>query len=124
MSDETARAGARAQGSASIPKVRAALLRYRVLAWITGFGLILLTYSLLRHVGLALPGAEGISEWLGPIHGTFYILLLVSTFDLGTRVRWSWSRMILTALAGTVPFLSFYAERRNTAAVVRLLQRG
>ena len=32
-------------------------------------------------------------------------------------VRWAWSRMLLTALAGTVPFLSFYAERRNHRAV-------
>jgi hypothetical protein len=34
--------------------------------------------------------------------------------DLGLRAKWSWKRMILIALAGTVPFLSFVAERSAT----------
>ncbi|MEZ0492682.1 DUF3817 domain-containing protein [Kineococcus sp. TBRC 1896] len=111
-----------AGGVGSDAKVRSALTRYRVFAWLTGVGLIVLTYSLLRYPVDALdlghlPGAERISEVLGPIHGTLYIVLLITTFDLGTRVRWPWRRMLLTALAGTVPFLSFYAERKNTHAV-------
>jgi integral membrane protein len=107
------------------PKIAAALLRYRVMAWLTGIGLIVLTYALLRYVpGLhGLPHAAAISRVLGPIHGTYYIILLITTFDLGTRVRWPWGRMLLTALAGTIPFLSFYAERRNQAAVKRQLGR-
>ena len=107
------------------PKIASALVRYRVMAWLTGVGLIVLTYALLRYVpGLeGLPHAEAISRVLGPIHGTFYILLLITTFDLGTRVRWPWTRMLLTALAGTIPFLSFYAERKNQAAVKKQLAR-
>ncbi|WP_432565324.1 DUF3817 domain-containing protein [Kineococcus sp. SYSU DK003] len=103
-------------------KVRSALLRYQVFAWATGFCLVVLTYSLLRYPvewfsGAELPGAHAVSGVLGPIHGTLYIVLLITTFDLGSRVRWPWSRMVLTALAGTIPFLSFYAERKNAAAV-------
>ncbi|NAZ86099.1 DUF3817 domain-containing protein [Kineococcus indalonis] len=110
----------RATAPTSTPaKVRSALTRYRVMAWATGIGLLVLTYSLLRYLpGLHdLPAGESISRVLGPVHGTLYIVLLVTTFDLGTRVRWPWGRMLLTALAGTVPFLSFYAEHKNQRAV-------
>ena len=106
----------------SVKGARSALTRYQVFAWATGIGLLVLTYSLLRYPlgwfdGPELPGAEAISRVLGPIHGALYIVLLITTFDLGTRIRWPWSRMVLTALAGTVPFLSFYAERKNARAV-------
>lgn len=116
-------------GSRSAPKVRSALLRYRVFAWATGFGLLVLTYSLLRYplhwwADYELPAGEAISRVLGPIHGTLYIILLITTFDLGTRVRWPWSRMLLTALAGTIPFLSFYAERKNQRDVHAKLARS
>ena len=35
--------------------------------------------------------------------------------------RWSWKRLILIALAGTIPFLSFVAERSATKDVRRKL---
>jgi integral membrane protein len=110
-------------------KVRSALLRYQVFAWATGFGLVVLTYALLRYPAewlfdAEIPGAEATSRVLGPIHGTLYIILLITTFDLGSRVRWPWSRMVLTALAGTIPFLSFYAERKNARAVRSQLAAG
>jgi len=120
--------GGTATGSRSAAKVRSALLRYRVLAWATGFGLLVLTYALLRYplgwMGVELPGGEAVNEVMGPVHGTLYIVLLITTFDLGTRVRWPWSRMLLTALAGTIPFLSFYAERKNQLDVRAKLARG
>ena len=115
-----------AAGTRSAKAVGSALLRYRVMAWLTGVGLLVLTYSLLRYLpGLEdLPGGDAVSRVMGPLHGTLYIILLVTTFDLGTRVRWPWSRMLLTALAGTIPFLSFVAERRNQRAVRRRLSRS
>lgn len=50
-------------------------------------------------------------------HGWLYMLLLITAFDLGRRARWSWTRLLLIALAGTVPFLSFVAERSATRDV-------
>ena len=103
-------------------KVASALLRYRVMAWLTGIGLLVLTLIGMPQDYLGwFGGGRAVTEAMGPIHGTLYILLLVTTFDLGTRVRWSPGRMVLTALAGTVPFLSFYAERKNQRAVSRQL---
>ena len=50
-------------------------------------------------------------------HGWLYMVLLITAFDLGRRARWSWTRLLLIALAGTVPFLSFVAERSATKDV-------
>ncbi len=49
------------------------------------------------------------------------MILLITAFDLGRRARWSWLRLLLIALAGTVPFLSFVAERSATKDVRRKL---
>jgi integral membrane protein len=92
------------------PAVRSALLRYRVIAYAVGIMLLLLVF-------VAMPlkyGADNHSAMnvIGPMHGFLYVIYLLGTFDLGRRVRWGLGRMVLVALAGTIPFLSFYAERR------------
>jgi integral membrane protein len=89
--------------------VQGALTRYRIIAWIVGVVLILLVV-----VGMPLKYLADnpvVVEGIGPAHGFLYMLYLVAAFDLGRRARWPLPRMILVMLAGTVPFLSFYAER-------------
>jgi integral membrane protein len=54
-------------------------------------------------------------------HGWLYMILLITAFDLGRRAKWSWTRLLLIALAGTVPFLSFVAERSATKNVRALM---
>ena len=54
-------------------------------------------------------------ETVGPAHGFLYMIYLVAAFDLSRRADWPLKRMLLVMLAGTVPFVSFYAERRVTA---------
>lgn len=93
-----------------------ALLRYRVVAWIVGVLLIVLV-----GVGVPLKYAAdypAISKWVGLVHGVFfYPLYLLLTLDLARRVRMSPVRTLLTMLAGTVPIVSFVAERVTTAYV-------
>ncbi|WP_422773523.1 DUF3817 domain-containing protein [Plantactinospora sp. WMMC1484] len=90
----------------------AALTRYRVVAYVVGVVLIVLVV-----LGMPLKYAwhdPVIVETVGPAHGFLYMVYLVATFDLGRRARWSLGRMVLVMLAGTVPFVSFYAERLVT----------
>lgn len=96
--------------------MRAALTRYRVIAWIVGVVLILL-------VVIGMPLKYGfdepiVVETVGQAHGFLYMVYLVATFDLSRRVNWPLKRMILVMLAGTVPFLSFWAERRVSTMVL------
>jgi len=95
--------------------MRNALLRYRVMAYLVGTLLVVLVC-----VGLPLKylyGDERVVLWTAIPHGWLYMVLLITAFDVGRRAGWSWTRLVLIALAGTVPFLSFLAERSATRNV-------
>jgi integral membrane protein len=98
--------------------VRAALTRYRVIAYVVGVVLIVLVVIGMPLKYLA--DNPAVVETVGPAHGFLYMLYLVAVFDLGRRARWPLGRMVLVMLAGTVPFVSFYAER----VVTRWLTQG
>lgn len=85
-----------------------ALIRFRVIAYLVGGFLLLLTAGVVLRYGF---GEPRLSETVSPIHGFLYMVYLVAVFDLGRRAGWSPKRMILVMIAGTVPFLSFVAER-------------
>jgi len=51
---------------------------------------------------------------LGITHGWLYFLFFLTAIDLALRAKWSVKGTVLTILAGTVPFLSFVAERTTT----------
>lgn len=89
--------------------MQAALTRYRIIAYVVGIVLIVLVLigMPMKYLG----DNPVIVQTVGPAHGFLYMVLLVAVFDLGRRGRWPLGRMLLVMLAGTVPFLSFYAER-------------
>jgi integral membrane protein len=92
--------------------VGAALKRYRVMAYVVGVALVLLVV-----VGMPLKylaDQPQLVATVGPLHGFLYIVYLVAAFDVGRRSNWPLNRMALVMLAGTIPFLSFYAERHVT----------
>ncbi|MBF9132395.1 DUF3817 domain-containing protein [Plantactinospora sp. S1510] len=93
----------------------AALTRYRVVANIVGAVLIVLVV-----VGMPLKYVwhnPVVVETIGPAHGFLYMVFLLTAFDLGRRAHWPLGRMVLVMLAGTIPFVSFYAERMVTRQV-------
>jgi integral membrane protein len=99
--------------------MRNAWIRYRIMAYLVGCLLVVLVC-----VGLPLKylfGNPHVVTWTAIPHGYLYMLLLITAFDLGRRARWSWRRLILIALAGTVPFLSFVAERSATKDIRKKL---
>jgi integral membrane protein len=92
--------------------VPAALVRYRVMAWIVG---ILLIALILVAVPLKyLAGLDEPVTVIGTAHGWLYAIFFVTACDLALRARWSLKGSVLVLLAGTVPILSFVAERIAT----------
>jgi integral membrane protein len=105
---DPSRAGARGSEQA----VGAALQRYRFTATVVGVLLIALIVVAVPLKYLAdMPGPV---EVLGTAHGWLYFLFFLSAIDLALRARWTLKGTVLTVVAGTVPFLSFYAERSAT----------
>ena len=100
---------------AQLPAIQGALLRYRVMAYVVG---ILLVVLVLIGMPLKYFADNGsVVTWTGVPHGWLYMVLIITAYDLGRRVHWPWGRLILIALAGTIPFLSFVAERSATKDV-------
>lgn len=100
---------------AAAPGNRGALARYRVLAYIVGVGLLCLVASMVLKYAFDQNSYVAI---VGPIHGFLYAIYAVLTIDLALKQpRWSVLGTILVLLAGTIPFVSFYAERKVTAKV-------
>lgn len=104
-----------AKRTADKGKIARALLRYRVLAWVTGLWLLLLTAEMIAKYGF---GANPPS-WIAVVHGWVYFVYLLLTADLAVKVRWPLGRTIGTLLAGTIPLLSFFVEHRNAQQVKR-----
>jgi integral membrane protein len=101
--------------SLSTQSMRAALLRYRIMAYIVGTLL-----SILCFVGLPLQFAahnDIIVDVVGTIHGYCYLIYLAIAYDMARRVRWRIGRLIPVALGGLVPGLAFFMERRITPQV-------
>lgn len=98
-----------------VPGVRGALLRYRIMAYLVGVLLVVLVL-----VGMPLKylaGNDSVVVATGVPHGWLYMVLIITAYDLGRRVRWPWRRLLLIAAGGTVPFMSFVAEHYATKDV-------
>lgn len=101
-----------------------ALLAYRVIAYVVGVFLPILLvgalYGIATRDGHSIGYAAGrptVEKVIGPIHGFLYIVLLVLVLTLALRERWNPVFTVLVGLSGTVPFLSFVAERAVTRRV-------
>ncbi len=97
-------------------KIASALLRYRVLAYVTGIWLLVLTGEMVAKYVFKV---ENVPSWIAVVHGWVYLIYLILTVDLAIKVRWPALRTIGTLLAGTIPFLSFLVEHRRTTQVKR-----
>lgn len=95
--------------------MNAALQRYRITAWVVGTGLLILVFVAMpvKYLG----HNRSLVAVVGPLHGFLFIVYLLFTLELAIRNRWPLLRTGLVMLAGTVPFLSFVAERRVTSWV-------
>ena len=118
--------------------MKPALTRYQVMSTVVG---VLLVVLVLVGVPLAnfdgstmwgvFPGTpelfpvgstahrvgEAITTYLGVAHGWLYMIFLVTAFLLSRKARWDLPFTVVTLVCGTVPLLSFWAERRATARV-------
>lgn len=120
-------------------QIRSALKFYQVLAYLTGAMLLLLCAELIVRYGFgqylfaggtnavtgepfglgladAAPagvvGGVNLSVAVLIVHGWMYVVYLMSNFRLWSLMRWPFAKMILLALGGVVPFLSFFVEKR------------
>lgn len=96
---------------------RKALTFFKVMAFIVGIGLLVLVVEMVLEYATSMSGADNPLRWWPQPHGFIYMVYLVATANLGFKVGWSLPRMIGVMLAGCVPFLSFWVERKVASDV-------
>ncbi|KUN75718.1 DUF3817 domain-containing protein [Streptomyces griseoruber] len=93
---------------------KSVLTRYRVMAYVTGVLLVLLTLGVIAKYVLDLDGADAFTRAVGIAHGWLYVVYLVFAFDLGSKAKWPVGKQLWVLLAGTVPTAAFFVERKVT----------
>ncbi len=94
---------------------------YRVLAWIVGLNLIFVITAWIGQLstddGSWWNRNDGLISIVDMVHGYLFMGLLVLIAVLARRHRWQPWFVITTALFATIPFVSFWAERRASRAL-------
>ncbi len=85
-----------------------ALLRYRIMAYVVGVGLIVVFVSI---------PFQSVEKVVGFTHGMLYLLYLLTVLDLVRRARLGLWTLIAMVCGGWVPFLAFVVERWVTRRV-------
>jgi integral membrane protein len=95
-------------------RIAGALLRYRIMAFVTGTGLL---FNCVVSVPLEIAGHPAVGHVGWTIHGFLFILYCLTVLELGIRAEWTLKRIVLVGLAGTIPVVTFVAERKVTQLV-------
>ena len=88
--------------------MEAAVLRYRVMAYVTGVVLVILCFV---GIPLQVAGHPTVANDVGVVHGILYIIYLVFAWMLSRRLRLATKPTVIMLLAGTVPIMTFIVER-------------
>jgi integral membrane protein len=88
--------------------VRAAVLRYRVMAYITGVVLMVLVFV---GIPLQVAGHPVVANDVGVLHGILYIIYLACAWILSRKLRLANKPTVIMLLAGTIPVMTFIVER-------------
>ncbi|GAA1471377.1 DUF3817 domain-containing protein [Corynebacterium felinum] len=91
-------------------RVKQALTFFSMSAWVTGVWLLFLVGRMVAEYGMGVAVPEWM-HYIGQVHGLFYMVYLLATLNLGTKALWPPLRWVVTALAGCIPFLSFFVEK-------------
>ncbi len=91
------------------PKVMSAFKRYKIAAFVVGWGLLILCAAMVLKYVFDMP--QVVAIW-GPIHGALFVGYVIVAFDLAYKDRWSPLGTLWVLVAGTIPFVSFLAEKQ------------
>ncbi len=98
-------------------KIPGALKRYRIMAFTTGTVLVLGAIALVMQKVFDVAHMDLPNAILWVAHGYLFLVYVITTLQLGLRLRWSIIRLALVMVAGTIPTMSFVAEHFVTRDV-------
>ncbi|MFF8584622.1 DUF3817 domain-containing protein [Streptomyces althioticus] len=99
---------------------KSVLTRYRVMAYVTAVMLLVLSTCMVFKYGFEM--GEDLTLVVSQVHGFLYIIYLIFAFDLGSKAKWSFGKLLWVLLSGTIPFAAFFVERKVTEQVEPLVE--
>jgi integral membrane protein len=97
-------------------RLKAYVIGYRVMAYVTGVLIIVICFA-----GLPLQFAAGkpwIDQVLGTVHGYLYIVYVIFAWLLGMKLKLRARQLVPLLLAGIVPVMTFVVERWMTRTYI------
>ncbi|KOU58700.1 MULTISPECIES: DUF3817 domain-containing protein [unclassified Streptomyces] len=101
---------------------RSVLTRYRVMAFVTAVMLLVLCTCMVFKYGFD-KGAD-LTFVVSQAHGVLFMIYLVFAFDLSSKARWPFGKMLWVMVSGTIPLAAFFVERKVRAEVEPLVEDG
>ncbi|MGW0118509.1 DUF3817 domain-containing protein [Streptomyces sp. NPDC003327] len=95
------------------------LTRYRVMAYVTAVMLLVLCTCMVFKYGFDM--GEDVTFAVSQAHGVLYIIYLIFAFDLGSKAKWPFGKLLWVLLSGTIPFAAFFVERKVVAETLPLV---
>ncbi len=86
------------------------LTRYRVMAYVTAVWLLVFTGAIVLKYAFQIGDTMLISQ----IHGVLFIIYVVFAFDLGSKAKWPFGKLLWVLAAGCIPVASFFVEPKIT----------
>ena len=95
-------------------KTRGALGRYRVMAFVTGTLLLIVTVNVILKyvVGVDNPRYLEITAAIAVLHGWVFVVYAFTCVQLWIRMKWRLGRLATMVAGGVVPVMSFIVERK------------
>ena len=100
---------------------KSVLTRYRVMAYVTAVMLLVLSTCMVFKYGFDM--GEDVTLVVSQVHGFLYIIYLIFAFDLGSKAKWPFGKLLWVLLSGTIPFAAFFVEPRITREIEPLIER-
>ena len=93
---------------------RAALGRYRVMAFVTGTLLLIVTLNVILKylVGIDNESYLQIASIIAIVHGWVFVIYAATCLHLWMRMKWRLGRLATMVAGGVVPVMSFIVERK------------
>ncbi|MFE3327472.1 DUF3817 domain-containing protein [Streptomyces sp. NPDC059176] len=98
---------------------KSVLTRYRVMAYVTAVMLLILCGCMVAKYGFG--EGEDLTLMVSQVHGVLFIIYLIFAFDLGSKAKWPFGKLLWVLVSGTIPTAAFFVERKVVREVEPLV---
>ena len=94
------------------------LTRYRVMSYVTAVWLLVFCGFMVAKYGFDTGDTTVVSQ----IHGVLFIVYVIFAFDLGSKARWPFGKLLWVLAVGCIPAAAFFVEPKITRDVRSMIE--